>query len=156
MQGNSRIVELLNEMLTLELTAINQYFLHAKMCENWGYARLAAKLREVSFSEMKDAEEISERILFLEGVPNLQRLGGIIVGESVPEQLQLALDTERNALKLLRDVIVACGEEGDDGTRVFLEPGISDEEEHVDWLETQIELIRQVGEQNYLAHQIRE
>jgi bacterioferritin len=156
MQGSSRIVELLNELLTLELTAINQYFLHGKMCQNWGFDRLAKRFRDVAFTEMKDAEEISERILLLEGVPNLQRLGAIAVGENVPEQIQLALETERNALKLLRDILVACDEEGDDGTRVFLEPGIREEEAHVDWLETQVELIRQVGEQNYLAQQIRD
>lgn len=156
MQGSSRIIELLNELLTLELTAVSQYFLHSKMCQNWGYERLAKKFRDVSFSEMKDAEEISERILMLEGVPNLQRLGSIVVGENVPEQLQLAIDTERSALMLLRDILVACDEEADDGTRVFLEPSITEEEKHVDWLETQLELIRQVGEQNYLAQQIRD
>jgi bacterioferritin len=156
MQGSSRIIELLNELLTLELTAINQYFLHSKMCQNWGYGHLAKRLRDLAFSEMKDSEEIAERILLLEGVPNLQRLGAIAIGENVPEQLQLALETERNALKLLREIIAACNEEDDDGTRVFLEPGIREEESHVDWLETQIELIRQVGEQNYLAQQIRD
>ncbi len=155
MQGSSRIVELLNELLTFELTAVNQYFLHSKMCQNWGFEYLGSKLREISFSEMKDAEEITERILLLEGIPNLQRLGSIAIGENVAEQLQLALDTERTALKLLREIIAACVEEGDDGTRVFLEPGLREEEAHVDWLETQLDLIRQVGEQNYLAQQIR-
>ena len=104
---------------------------------------------------MKDAEEISERVLLLEGVPNLQRLGPIAVGENVPEQIQLALETETRAIALLKEVIAACDEEGDDGTRVFLEPGLNEEEDHVDWLETQLELIRQVGEQLYLAQQIR-
>jgi bacterioferritin len=154
MQASARIIELLNELLTLELTAINQYFLHSRMCQNWGYERLAGKLREVSMSEMKDAEAISDRILLLEGVPNVQRLNAVAVGENVPEQLQLALDTELAALKLLREIVAACNEEGDDGTRVFLEPSIGDEEQHVDWLESQLELIRQVGEQNYLAHQM--
>jgi bacterioferritin len=156
MHRSSRIVELLNELLTFELTAINQYFLHAKMCENWGFERLAKKLRDVSFAEMKDAESIAERVLLLEGVPNLQRLNPIAVGESVPEQIQLALETEREALRVLREIILASNEEGDDGTRVFVEGSIPDEEVHVDWLETQLELIRQVGEQNYLAQQIRE
>lgn len=156
MQGSSRIVELLNELLTFELTAVNQYFLHSKMCENWGYGHLAKKLREIAFSEMKDAEEISERILLLEGVPNLQRLNSIAIGENVPEQLQLALNTEGEAIRLLREIIAASNEEGDDGTRVFLEPGLSEEEKHIDWLETQLELIRQVGEPHYLAQQIRE
>lgn len=156
MEASARIVEHLNELLTLELTAINQYFLHSKMCENWGFERLAKRFRDVAFTEMKDAEGIAERILLLEGVPNLQRLSSVTVGETVPEQLQLALQTERGAIALLRDIIAACIEERDDGTRVFLERGLSEEEQHVDWLEGQLELIRQVGEQNYLAQQIRD
>jgi bacterioferritin len=154
MEGNARIVGLLNELLTLELTAINQYFLHSKMCENWGYGRLAGKFREIALAEMKDAEEIAGRILMLEGVPNLQRLGAVSIGETVSEQLQLGAETERNALQLLRSIIAACAEERDDGTRVFLEPGLADEESHLDWLETQEQLIRQLGEQNYLTQQI--
>jgi bacterioferritin len=154
MRGSGRVVELLNELLTLELTAINQYFLHSKMCENWGFSRTAQRFREVSMAEMKDAEEITERILLLEGVPNVQRMGSLVVGENVPEQLQLALDTELGALNLLRDMIAAASDERDDGTRVFLEQRVGDEEQHVDWLETQLELIKQVGEQNYLAQQI--
>jgi bacterioferritin len=156
MQGNARIVERLNDLLTLELTAINQYVLHSKMCQNWGYERLAKRFRDISFSEMKDADEIAERILLLEGVPNLQRLGPIAIGENVSEQLQLALQTEHSALALLREIIAACDEEGDDGTRLFLEPGVLEEETHIDWLETQLSLIKQVGEQNYLAQQVRE
>jgi len=154
MKGNARIVESLNELLTLELTAVNQYFVHSKMCENWGFTKLAAKFREDSMAEMKDAEDLIERVLLLEGVPNVQRLGSVVIGENVPEQLQLAAETERSALKLLQDIIAACEEEDDDNTRVFLEPSLREEESHLDWLETQIELIRQVGEQNYLAQQI--
>ena len=156
MESSARVVELLNELLTLELTAINQYFVHGKMCENWGFVRLARKFREDAMAEMHDAEEIIERILMLEGVPNVQRLGSVVVGESAVEQLQLALETEKGALALLRQTILACDEESDDGTRIFLEKSVGEEEGHVDWLETQLELVRQVGEQNYLAQQIRE
>ena len=154
MQASAAIIELLNDVLTGELTAINQYFVHAKMCENWGYHRLAHHDREESFSEMRDAERVVDRILYLEGVPNMQRLGTVAVGETVPEQLALELQTERDAITLLNRGIALCVGEGDNGTREMLEEILEGEEDHADWLETQLELIRQVGDAHYLAQQI--
>ena len=156
MKGHGRVIEKLNDLLTLELTVINQYFLHAKMCENWGYRRLAKRLRDVAFEEMKDAERIIDRILFFEGVPNMQRLGAVTVGESVPEQLQIQLEAERQALKILADGIKVSLEEGDEASREFFAGSLLEEEEHADWLETELSLIDQVGEANYLAQQIHD
>ena len=154
MQGAPEIVELLNEVLTGELTAINQYFVHAKMCENWGYERLSHHFREESVGEMKDAEALIERILYLEGTPNLQRLGSVMVGETVPEMHRVDLDLERGAIELLNRGIAQAVAAGDNGTRELLEGILTGEEEHADWIETQLELIRQVGEAHYLAQQI--
>jgi bacterioferritin len=154
MRGNERVIEALNELLTLELTVINQYFLHSKMCDDWGYARLAARFRAVSREEMDDAEEIIERILFLEGLPNMQRLGAVSIGESVPEQLRLQLEAERRALELLAKGIAVSDEAGDTSSREFLAGRLQEEEDHVSWLETQLNLLEQVGEPNYLAQQI--
>lgn len=156
MKGSSKVIELLNDVLTGELTAINQYFIHAKMCADWGYQRLAHKIRHESIDEMKHADEIIERILFLEGVPNVQRYGKINVGETVKEQFELDLKFEHEAIARLRKGIPLCREEGDEVSRDMLEHILTSEEEHVDWLETQLELIGQVGEQNYLSQQIRE
>jgi bacterioferritin len=156
MQGDPRVVEALNDLLTLELTVVNQYFVHAKMCENWGYKRLADKFRKDAMDEMKDAEEIIERILFFDGVPNVQRLDTVPLGETVEEQLRLALEAERNAVQLLTNGIKAADAAGDEPTREFLAPHLPEEEAHIDWIETQLSLIAQVGEQNYLAAQIRE
>ncbi len=153
---SKKIVSLLNDVLTAELTAINQYFMHAKMCENWGYLRLYKKIYRESIDEMKHAEEIVDRILYLGGIPNLQRLGKINIGETVKEQLTLDLALEYEALKRLNDGIAACREEGDNGSRMLLDGILASEEEHVDWLETQLELITQLGEAQYLAQQIRE
>ena len=154
MQGDAEIIELLNEVLTAELTAINQYFVHAKMQQNWGYERLAAHTRHESIDEMKHAETITERILYLEGHPNLQRLGSVRVGETVPEQMQLDLELEYAAIERLnRAVAVAVGK-GDNGSRDLFETLLVDEEEHADWLETQIAAIEAIGEQNYLAQQL--
>jgi bacterioferritin len=153
-QGSPAVIELLNEVLTAELTAINQYFVHAKMCDNWGYRRLAHHTREESIGEMKDAEHLVERILYLEGVPNLQRLGTVSVGETVPEQLGLDLDLERAAIERLNQGIGLCVAERDNGSRDLLEDILEGEEEHADWLGSQLELIRQVGEAHYLAQQI--
>ncbi len=155
MQGDDEIIELLNEVLTAELTAINQYFVDAKMLANWGYERLAAKLREESIDEMRDADRLIERVLYLDGVPNLQRLGSVRVGEDVPEKLRLALDLEREAIERLNRGIALCTAKADNGSRDLLEEILGGEEEHADWLETQLELIRQVGEQNYLAQQMK-
>ncbi len=156
MKGNVKLIETLNEILTGELTAINQYFIHAKMCANWGYKRLAHKIREESIEEMKHADDLIERILFLEGVPNMQRLEKVRVGETVLEQLQLDLKLEEVAVPRLNKAIAQAVEAGDNTTRDLLEDILESEEEHVDWLEAQLELIRQVGEQNYLSQQIRD
>ncbi len=155
MRGSERVIEALNELLTLELTIINQYFLHSRMCEAWGYRLLAARLRHTAMEEMKDAEEIIDRILFLEGVPNMQRLGPVTVGETVPEQLELQLEGERRALQLLAEGAATAEQEGDAASREFFAGRLEEEERHVDWLETELALIRQVGETNYLAQQIR-
>ena len=155
LKGDAQIIELLNECLTAELTAINQYFVDAKMCGNWGYERLAERFREDSLEEMRDAEAIIERILYLEGLPNLQRLGSVQVGETVPEKLTLALDVEKAAIERLNRGVAACTQSGDHGSGELLEGILRGEEEHADWLEAQLGLIAQVGEANYLAQQIR-
>jgi len=154
MTGNDGIIELLNDCLTAELTAINQYFIDAKMCENWGYARLAATFKSESIDEMKDAEMLIDRILYLEGIPNLQRLGTVRVGETVPEKLNLALDLEKAAIGRLNDGIARCVAVGDNGSRELLETILTGEEHHADWLETQLDLIAQVGDAHYLAQHI--
>jgi bacterioferritin len=153
-QGNPDVIELLNEVLTAELTSINQYFIDAKMCENWGYERLAHHFREESIDEMKDAEVLIERILYLEGVPNLQRLGTVRVGEDVPEKLRLALDTEREAIERLARGIELCSERHDHGSREMLEHILEGEEEHADFLESQLSLIDDLGAVQYLAQHI--
>jgi bacterioferritin len=155
MKGNEEIVELLNQLLTNELTAINQYFIHAKMCENWGYERLAHKLRDESIDEMKHADMVISRILFLEGVPNLQRYHKLRVGETVKEQLESDLQVEYTAIGFLNQGIVAARNANDNTTEDLMTKILVSEEEHTDWIETQLELIRQVGEQNYLAQQIK-
>ena len=156
MQGNPRITDLLNRLLSLELRAINQYFLHSKMCENWGYERMAKKLRDQSFAEMKDAEEIIDRVLYFEGLPNLQRFDAFMVGETVREQLQLALELETEAVEQITALMSACTEEGDTGTREFLAPKLLEEQTHISWIESQLTLVKQIGEANYLTQQVRE
>ncbi|HEX2832801.1 MAG TPA: bacterioferritin [Thermoanaerobaculia bacterium] len=156
MKGDAKIIEVLNEVLTAELTAINQYFLHGEMCENWGYERLHKVIRKHSIGEMKHAEEVIERVLFLEGLPNLQRLGKINIGENVHEILKSDYALELEALPRLNSGIELCREIGDNNTRHLLEEILEDEEEHVDWIEAQLTLIEQVGIQNYLAQQIKE
>ena len=154
MQGDDRVIEALNEVLTSELTAINQYFIHAKMSANWGYERRAEHVRQESIDEMKHADRLIERILYFEGTPNMQRLFPVQVGESVQEQLQLDLNVEYEAVPRLNHAIALCVEVGDNGTRELLEEILVSEEDHVDWLETQLETIRQVGIENYLAQQM--
>lgn len=154
MKGHPEIVELLNEVLTAELTAINQYFIHAKMCRNWGYEALAAYVRHESIDEMKHADQIIDRILFLEGLPNLQRYWKLQVGQSVPEQFAADRTLEIEAVARLNRAIAACVAHGDNGTRELLAGILVSEEEHLDWLETQLALIDQVGAQNYLAQHI--
>ena len=155
MRGDEDVLELLNEVLTAELTAVNQYFLDAKMLSNWGYERLGSKFRDESIDEMKDADKLIERILYLDGMPNLQRLGTIRVGETAPEKLNLALDLEKDAIERLNRAIARSAEVGDNGSRELFEDILIGEEDHADWLESQLELIRQVGEAHYLAQQIR-
>lgn len=156
MKGSAKIIDLLNEVLTGELTAINQYFIHAKMCKNWGFHRLAHKVREESIDEMKHADDLIERILFLDGVPNLQRLGKINVGETVREQFELDLQLEMDAMTRLRDGIILCRQEKDEVSRDMLEHILEAEEDHVDWLETQLGLMDRLGEQLYLAEQMKD
>lgn len=155
MQGSEDVIELLNEVLTAELTAVNQYFLDAKMFDNWGYQRLGQKFRDESIGEMKDADELIERILYLEGHPNLQRLGTVRVGETPTEKLTLGLDLERQAIVRLNRGIALCVAQDDNGTRELLEEILTGEEDHADWLETQLELVRQLGDAHYLAQQVR-
>jgi bacterioferritin len=154
MKGDDAIIELLNDVLTGELTAINQYFLHAKMCDNWGYKRLADVVRHESIDEMKHAETLVERVLYLEGIPNLQRLSALHVGETVPEQLTNDLALERQALQRLNDGIALAVAKGDNGTREMLADILTDEEHHVDWLETQLAAIDALGLENYLSQQL--
>ena len=156
MRGDAKVIEALNDVLTAELTAINQYFIHHKMCENWGYERLESHFRDESIDEMKDADKLIERILYLEGLPNLQRLGVVRVGETVPEQLSLALDLEREAIERLNRGIVLCLSKDEAGSRELLEHILTGEEAHADWLETQLELIRQIGDAHYLAQQVHD
>jgi bacterioferritin len=154
MKGDPAIIDLLNEVLTGELTAVNQYWVHARMCHNWGYEKLWKKIRQESIDEMKHADELVERILYLEGLPNLQRLGKVNVGETVPEQMSLDLDMEKAALTRLNAGIALCVDKGDNGTRALLEKILVSEEEHVNWLETQLELLKKLGETAYLAEQM--
>ena len=154
MKGDSKIIEALNEILTSELTAINQYFVHAKMCENWGYQKLAAKKREESMEEMKHADQVIDRILLLDGVPNMQRLDPVKVGEEPVEQHQVDLELEVDAQKRLNDAIALCRDKGDNGTRELLEKILKDEEDSIDWLESQLHLVKEVGRERYLAEQI--
>jgi bacterioferritin len=154
MQGNAEIIELLNDVLTAELTAINQYFIDAKMLENWGLKKLGDHFRDDSIDEMKDADELIERILYLDGMPNLQRLGTLRVGETAVEKLELALDLERAAIARLNDGIARCTTAGDHGSRELLEKILHGEEEHADWLETQLAAIERTGLENFLAAQL--
>ena len=156
MRGDSEIIELLNEVLTSELTAINQYFIHAKMLSNMGYKRLAKQKREESIEEMHHADEVIERILFLEGVPNMQRLFPVRVGEEPVEMHKLDLAVEVEARdRLNRGIALAVGK-SDNGTRALLESILKSEEESIDWLETQLSLIDQIGREPYLAEQLKE
>jgi bacterioferritin len=150
-QGDPEIIALLNEQLTSELTAINQYFLHAKMQENWGYADLAAHTRKESIEEMTHAERVTDRILFLDGLPNYQRLGTLTIGQSVPEQFHADLAIEHAVVNRLRPGIQMCRAKGDSTTALLFEEILADEEKHIDYLETQIELIQKLGEQLYLS-----
>ena len=154
MKGNDEVITLLNEVLTSELTAINQYFIHSKMCEDWGFERLAAKKREESIEEMKHADAVISRILYLEGVPNMQRYFPVKVGEDAVEQHRLDLEVEYDAVKRLNDGIALCREKGDNGSRELLEGILLQEEEGIDWLEAQLHLVETIGKERYLSEQI--
>lgn len=154
MKGNADVLKVLNEVLRKELTGINQYFIHAKMCKNWGYAVLAEHAWNESIDEMKHADQIVERILFLEGVPNVQAYDKIQVGSNVNQQLENDLGLEQAALTVLRPGIRTCLDARDDASRELLEHIVIDEEHHIDWIETQFHQIKEVGYENYLAQQI--
>ncbi|MGI8692011.1 MAG: bacterioferritin [Geodermatophilaceae bacterium] len=156
MQGDARVLELLNEQLTSELTAINQYFLHAKMQENWGYPKLAAHTRAESIDEMRHAEVLTDRILFLEGLPNYQRLLPLRVGQTVKEQFDCDMKIELEVVERLRPAVGYCREVGDTTTARIFEEILADEEHHVDYLETQLDLIEALGEPLYLAQLIEQ
>jgi bacterioferritin len=155
MQGDPKVIDLLNEVLTGELTAVSQYFLHAKICLNWGFEYLGKKIYAESIDEMKHSDKLIERILFLDGLPNLQRLGKIAVGQTVLEILTSDLALEMQSVPRLNKGIQLCRDLGDNGTEALLTHILVESEKHVDWLESQLELVRQAGEQNYLAQQIR-
>jgi bacterioferritin len=156
MQGDPEILSVLNEILTSELTAINQYFVHHKMLANWHYHRLSKKKREESIEEMKHADRIIERILFLDGVPNLQRLSPVRVGEEPIEMHTLDLALEREAVARLNQAIDLCLDKKDAGTRDLLEELLEEEEESIDWLEAQLTLVKDIGRERYLSEQLRE
>ena len=151
MQGDPEVIAALNEQLTSELTAINQYFLHAKMQQNWGYTELAQKTRHESIEEMEHAEEITDRILFLEGLPNYQKLLPLSIGQTVREQFQADLNIELSVVARLRPAIIMCREKGDATSANLFEKILSNEEEHIDYLETQLQLMDSLGEALYLS-----
>jgi bacterioferritin len=155
MQGDADVIAALNDILTAELTGINQYFVHYKMLENWGYLRIAQKKREESIEEMKHADKVIERILYLDGVPNLQRLGAVRVGEEPIEMHNLDLALEREAVARLNQAIVLCLERKDAGTRELLEHLLTDEEDSVEWLEAQLVIVKDIGRERYLSEQLR-
>lgn len=154
MKGRPQVIELLNEVLAGELVAINQYFLHAKMCKNWGYQRLADHIRGESIDEMRHAETLTDHILYLEGLPNLQRLDKLNIGETVKEQLESDLALEMSAVRRLNDGLELCRELADHTSEQILRSILISEEEHVDWIETQLDLMKSLGEQLYLSQQI--
>jgi bacterioferritin len=155
MQGDAKIIALLNQVLKAELTAINQYFLHAEMCENWGYERLAKLIRKESIEEMTHAEKLMERILYLDGAPNMTDYFKINIGQSVEQQFKNDVQLEYDAVKRLNEGIQLANEKNDAGSRELLEKILSDEEHHIDWLEGQLHAIGEMGIQNYLAQQLK-
>lgn len=154
MKGDPKVIDYLQEVLTGELTAINQYFLHAEMMDNWGYKRLAAKTRRESIEEMQHAEKLLERMLYLDGSPNMKNLFQLRIGQSVKEQIENDLQVEYDAVPRLNKAINAAVEAGDNGSRDLFETILKDEEEHVDYLEAQLHMIQEMGYENYLAQHI--
>lgn len=156
MKGDAKVIAVLNEVLKAELTAINQYFLHAEMCENWGYEKLAKHTRKESIEEMVHAEKLIERILYLDGTPNMTDYFKINIGQNVKEQIENDLKVEYDAVKRLNTGVETCVKLSDNGSRELLEGILTDEEEHIDWLEGQLHAIGEMGLQNYLAQQLHE
>src|SRR4051812_6348015 len=156
MKGDPKVLTMLNTVLKAELTAINQYFLHAEMCENWGYDRLGEHTRKESIEEMRHAEKLMERILYLDGTPNMSDYFKINIGNTVLTQFKSDLQLEYDAVKRLNEYVEQCRELGDNGSRDLLQHILEDEEQHIDWLEAQLGMIEEVGIQNYLAQQIYE
>lgn len=156
MKGDAKVIAVLNEVLKAELTAINQYFLHAEMCENWGYEKLAKHTRKESIEEMTHAEKLMERILYLDGTPNMSDYFKINIGPNVKAQLQNDLNVEYDAVKRLNRGVALCVQLGDNGSRELLESILTDEEEHIDWLEAQLHAISEMGIENYLAQHLHE
>lgn len=154
MRGDKEIVEILNNVLTNELTAVNQYFLHSRMQRNWGYLRISDYYYHQSIDQMKHADKLIHRVLYLDGFPNLQRLHTLCIGETVPEQLELDRTHETNTVELLRTGIATSRAKGDIGSAVLLEEILTSEEEQIDWLDAQLELISQLGATAYLSQQI--
>ncbi|MFZ1865433.1 MAG: bacterioferritin [Polyangiales bacterium] len=154
MKGNEEVITVLNEVLTSELTAINQYFIHSKMCDDWGFHKLGKKKKAESLEEMHHADQVIARILFLEGVPNMQRYFPVKVGEDAIEQHRLDLELEYDAVKRLNNGIALCREKGDNGTRELLESILEQEEEGIDWLEAQLNVIETIGKERYLSEQL--
>jgi bacterioferritin len=150
-KGDAKVIAVLNEVLKAELTAINQYFLHAEMCANWGYYRLAGFVRKESIEEMVHAEKLMEHILFLDGTPNMSDYFKINIGQAVPQQFKNDLQVEYDAVKRLNDGIALCRQQGDNGSRELLDEILQDEEHHIDWLEAQLHAIEEMGVQNYLT-----
>jgi bacterioferritin len=153
-QSKPRVVEALNGLIAIELVAVNQYFVHAKLCQHWGFDKLAEKLREASIDEMRDVETYMDRVLLLGGLPNLQRLDSFQVGETVPEALDLAIALEGRAVELLKSAVASAEAENDLGTATMLRGKVADEEEQIDWLEQQRTLLDQLGRELYLARQV--
>ena len=156
MQGDAKVIQFLNRVLYSELTAINQYFLHAKMLRNWGFGELAEYEYKVSIHAMKRADKLAERILFLEGLPNFQSLGKLRIGENPRELLVCDLALENDGLPVLREAIALCETAGDYVSRQLLSDILESEEEHVDWIETQLSVIERIGEPNYLLSKLED
>ena len=156
MKGNDDVIRILNEVLSSELTSINQYMIHSEMCENWGYKSLAAHSHKESIAEMKHAEQLIERILYLDGLPNMQKYMKINVGKTVPEQHGFDLQLEKEAIERLNAGVALCREKADNGSRALLEQILVDEEGHLDWLEAQLQQIQDIGVENYLSQQLEQ